>query len=547
MLSSHIARSRPIKAVYIAADYALNTANSNQTHNAVVVIEGFQPKLMNYTKIIDKTCVVLVAVDMWVFERDVERGFLGEAVAYGLLFPYTPLKGDNYLQEQEVKIKKRLITELMENLVLAYPELSHQLHIKPEYFMYETMLSRARLFLPMIFNVLKFMQKNEKTSENTVLNGYLKALKALESEGKIRFCDGYVKLSSGFIKQTYTPKTRMATISRMVPRAFFSPILGAWFKMSTLFFQSKEILQRVKSTTTFDSTLLNSAKDPEQYVFIPTASGLVPLASQTSIEAGVKEILAKNKNTSISIRRIGGILNDVYLAKAKVNSEETKIVVKRFKEWSSFKWFPLTIWGLGTKTFTVSSLRRMEKECSINQHLYSKGLKVPKILHISPRERLIFMEYVEGENTREIIKRLTDAKEPSKMKKELKIIQRIGKKMAKIHASGITLGDTKPENIMIGKNTEIIFMDFEQASRGGDKVWDIAEFLYYAGHDMPPLVEPSTVELFAKTFITGYLEAGGKAEDVRKAAKPKYTKVFSLFTLPHIMLATSKICRNTKP
>ncbi|MEM4703983.1 MAG: hypothetical protein QXJ02_02825, partial [Candidatus Bathyarchaeia archaeon] len=152
LLSSHIARSRPIKAVYIAADYALNTANSNQTHNAVVVIEGFQPKLMNYTKIIDKTCVVLVAVDMWVFERDVERGFLGEAVAYGLLFPYMPLKGDNYLQEQEVKIKKRLITELMENLVLAYPELSHQLHIKPEYFMYETMLSRARLFLPMIFN-----------------------------------------------------------------------------------------------------------------------------------------------------------------------------------------------------------------------------------------------------------------------------------------------------------------------------------------------------------------------------------------------------------
>jgi thiamine kinase-like enzyme len=33
----------------------------------------------------------------------------------------------------------------------------------------------------------------------------------------------------------------------------------------------------------------------------------------------------------------------------------------------------------------------------------------------------------------------------------------------------------------------IYLLDFEQATLGGDKTWDIAEFLYYAGHFLSPL------------------------------------------------------------
>jgi hypothetical protein len=74
----------------------------------------------------------------------------------------------------------------------------------------------------------------------------------------------------------------------------------------------------------------------------------------------------------------------------------------------------------------------------------------------------------------------------------------------------------------------------------------VAEFLYYAGHDMPPLVNSGTVELIARTFVSGYLEAGGSAEVVKGAAKPKYTKVFSVFTLPHVTLAISNVCRQAQ-
>jgi tRNA A-37 threonylcarbamoyl transferase component Bud32 len=153
------------------------------------------------------------------------------------------------------------------------------------------------------------------------------------------------------------------------------------------------------------------------------------------------------------------------------------------------------------------------------------------------------MEYVEGENLEKIIKRIIDSKTADEMKKDLSIISKVGETFAKVHALGIALGDTKPENIVIGKNGEICLLDFEQAARNGDKVWDIAEFLYYTGHYISPFVGVRSAELIAKAFVEGYVKAGGSAEIVKRAGNPTYTKVFSIFTLPHIIFVISSVSR----
>jgi hypothetical protein len=49
--------------------------------------------------------------------------------------------------------------------------------------------------------------------------------------------------------------------------------------------------------------------------------------------------------------------------------------------------------------------------------------------------------------------------------------------------------------------------------------------------------------IIATNFIEGYLEAGGKKETVKNASSARYTKVFSVFTPPHILLAISGICQ----
>ncbi|MDI6690592.1 MAG: AarF/UbiB family protein [Candidatus Bathyarchaeota archaeon] len=540
----HIADANQIIAACVCSDYALGLSNEKSLAEVLLIVHGFQPKLMNYLKVFRERSAIVLVVDQGVYEMDVERGFLGEAIASGLLFPYIPLVNGDYLRFQEIKLKKRLILELLENLVLAFPELSYEFHIKPEYFLYETILSRARLFPPMLYNVFNFMRKDvkKKNVENS-LKGYLEALKDLESENVIEFSDDYVRISKEFADKAKTRKVRFTSLFKTAQRALFTSLLGFFPKTLSFISQSREALFRLQRFPKENSEIVHQIEDPQKYLYVPTASGLIPLASKVDVETFAKKVLCAGEDAKVEVEEVGGVLNDVYLVRGLVNGVEKKVVVKSFRDWSSFKWFPLTLWTFGTRTFAVLGLSRLERECAINQLLRSKGFRVPKIFHVSHSQRLIFIEYIEGENLSNIIKRILASKTADNVSKELEVVRRVGEEFAKIHALGIALGDTKPENIIVGKNGEIYILDFEQASRNGDMVWDVAEFLYYAGHYVSPFVGVRSAELITKVFIEGYLGVGGDVKIVKEAGKPKYTKVFSVFTLPHIMLTISNACR----
>ena len=542
-----VAGQSEVVAVCLCSDYALGLSVDRETIEVLLVIRDFQPRLSHHMKVLDGHTVAILAVDQWVFERDVDRGFLGEALASGLIFPYDALENPDYLRAREIELKSRLVTELLENLVLSFPELCYELLIKPEYFMYETMLSRARLFPPTMYGSLSFIQEKDKEkSIRQVLEGYATALEDLQKRGIIYFSDGYVKVSKTFADSSKKKRVRFTNLLKPAQRTLFASLLGAFPRVMTFLSQNREILLRLQRLTQGDAKITPKLEVPEKYLLVPTAGGRVPLANRMDIEAYARKVLSAGKNARVTIEEIGGVLNDVYLIMALSDSEETKVVAKRFRDWASFKWFPLTLWTVGTRTFAVLGRSRLEREIAINQLLRSKGFDVPKILHVSAEERLVFMEYIEGENAGDVVKRFAASRSSRGMKKDLTVIERIGRKLAKVHALGIALGDTKPENVIIGKHGEIYLTDFEQAARDGDKVWDVAEFLYYAGHDIPPLAEARVAERIAGVFIKGYLAAGGKVETVVKAGTAKYTKVFSVFTLPHIMLALSNACRNAR-
>jgi tRNA A-37 threonylcarbamoyl transferase component Bud32 len=539
----HVAGANQIIAACVCGDYALRLSNAKGLVEILLIVHGFQPKLMNYLKAFGERNVIILIVDQGVFEMDVERGFLGEALAGELLFPYIALVNGDYLNFQEVKLKKRLILELLENLALAFPELSYELHIKPEYFLYETILSRARLFPPTLYNVLNFMRKDVKEKNVEIsLKGYLEALRNLEDENVINFSDGYVKICKEFVDEAKSRKVRFTNLFKTAQRALFASLLGIFPKTLGFISQNREALFKLQRFSKENSRTIHQIEEPQKYLYVPTATGLIPLASKIDVETFAK-MLCAGEDAKVEVKEIGGVLNDVYLVKAMVNGVEKRVVVKSFRDWSSFKWFPLTLWTFGTRTFAVLGLSRLEREYAINQLLHSKGFAVPKILHVSRSERLIFMEYMEGESLNKVVKRILASKATGNVENDLEIIKKVGEEFAKIHALGIALGDTKPENIIIGKNGTICILDFEQASRNGDKVWDIAEFLYYAGHHASPFVSIRSVQLVTEAFVKGYLGAGGDVKIIKEAGKPKYTKVFSVFTLPHIVLVISNICR----
>jgi len=502
---------------------------------------------MSYTRVINGRNIVFFAVDKWVFERDVDRGFLGEALASLLIFPYSALRNADYFRKQEIMLKKRLILELLQNMVLNYPELSYRIRFKPEYFMYEAVLNRVRVFPPMAYGASHFLRGEADSKKvDSVLKGYLEALGQLETEGIALSSDKYVMLSKKFIEKSKNSKLRFTNSIRNAPRALFGSLFSVFPQLLNFLSQNSEAILHFQTPWKKDFDFPPNIVDPQKYVFVPTANGWVSLADKMDIRRYALKLLSAGDCDKIKVEEFGGVLNDVYLIRIYGSGSERKVLVKRFKDLSSFKWFPLSMWSVGVRSFALLGRSRLEKECAINEVLCEAGFRVPKILHVSANERLVFMEFLEGENLGSYVKRLGLTHSNEDITRELALVANVGEIYAKVHALNVVLGDTKPENVMVGNQDELFLLDFEQASRSGDKSWDVACFLYYCGHYMPLNAEYKA-EAIAKAFISGYLEAGGDAGVVKSAGITKYTRIFSIFTLPSILRVMSNACKKTEP
>ena len=499
---------------------------------------------MNYPLTIGSENLWILAVDKWIFERDVSRGLLGEALASELIFPFRPLVNSQYLHGQEVALKKRLELELLQNLVTNFPETSYEFFIKPEYFMYETLLIRARLFPPMLYS-LETLSATDGGLHYS-LQGFTEALDELSEDGVISFSGEYVQISKEFLDKTRGRNVHFANLFKTGQRALFASILHMLPQIMNLLSQDRKSTQNLQRMFNQHSGSELPVEDPEAYVYLNTASGLVSLANKTDIKAFSEKILSPRLKVKVNVEAIGGILNDVYLVQTKLDGETKKVVAKRFKDWSNLKWFPLSLWSIGTKTFTVLGNSRLEREYAINRFLHSHDITVPEILYVSKSERLIFTEYISGENLSTKVKEIGHTKNESELDEDMELFEKAGKLFARIHSLGVALGDAKPENILVDRKRDLYITDLEQGSRKGDKTWDIAEFLYYAGHDISPFANTQHIVRMAKAFIHGYLHEGGNVDTIRNASKPKYTKVFSIFTFPHIVLLLSKLCKNTE-
>jgi len=551
-LIHHTAGSAPVIAISLLDIYSTRIKNYPSILEVIAVVKNFRPKLLSYVKFLNGQNVIISIVDQWVFERDIDRGFLGEAIACKLTFPYQSLYGERYLYSQELLLKKRLILESIENLSFDYPELIYHMQIKPQFFLYDVLFKRMRIFPLLAYEMSDMLDGNTLKDEKKALKSYNDALKQLETDNKIiTHIDDYIVVSKEFVLQSQKPKVWLTNQIKSAPRTLFTSFFGIFPKILNITLQNTQaFIKTQKLNIQLLQPNINPncyTINPQKYIFVPTSKGAVSLADKINLSQFTQKLFPNEKPENISVTAIGGVLNDIYLIKAQVNNNtERKIIVKRFKDWSGFKWFPLTLWSFGARAFTVSGKARLAKECATSEFLRLRGFNVPKILYVSHPQRLVFMEFIEGEDLSLSIKRLDAEPQRAKNSPELAHIKTVGTLFAKLHHYNMTLGDTKPENVIISKDNAIYLLDFEQATQDGDKTWDIAEFLYYAGHYLHPLPNNGIAEIITDTFIKGYLQGGGELNTIKKAKSPKYTRVFSIFTMPPIMLAITNTITKTK-
>ena len=534
-----IAGSRRITAVCLYGPWVYGYADAKTDVNVLLILDQFTFRLNTYFETVDGFNVSILTVSRSDFERDVNKSWLGEFFAEKVTVPYEPLINGDYLRLNEVKIKKRTTLELLENLISEFPESSHEFLIKHEYFMYELMMRKAKVFLPITYSFLNMLQANlRRKNVDTIMEGYLKALKELENENTIFHSDGYIKIARNHIDAVKKRKLKLPLFLKSIQRFALPPLLSVFSESASSYIQDQRLFTKTNKKVRADG-LVSRLEDPKKYVLLPTPLGTVSLSDKSEIEDVARKIIPYGEFSKMKVKRIGGVFNDVSVLSVTKDGDEQKFVVKQFLDWSNLKWISLAIWSFGTTSFAVLGQSRLEKEYAINTFLHSKGFPVPKIFYVSHQKRLIFEEFIEGKELVETIKRILVLGETAE---DVALVREAGRKIAEAHSLGVSLGDCKPENFIVTKD-DVFLLDLEQANRDGNHAWDIAEFLYYSGHYSPPMSSTNAAVIIARNFVEGYLEAGGKKETVKKAGSARYTKVFSVFTPPHVLLAISNICQ----
>jgi len=479
----------------------------------------------------------VLAVDRELFESDVMDSALFEVGAARLLLPHRVLVGGDYLYGWSRRYRRRKVEESLTSLVLEHPELSGELLIDPRYFVHD-ILPRLFYIFPQGCDFLRNLDEND----DSLVESYSAILWELEAEGVIKFVDGLASIDRGFIDSVLgrgvSASEQLSRIQRQLNGLLKLGIGGLSSLIAPLPGQF--------IAGGFANLLKESgAPGPDRFLHFPTVRGPTPISDSKEISEMIRELDSSAEAMDIRVCRIGSLVNDVYLL-TYGDELEKRVVMKRYPTWSNLKWAPLALWTLGTQNFAVLGRSRMERECSTTSFLIRNRIQAPRILHTSFDNRTLLKEYVEGATMDEVVKAAIQRR--SLDEREMALFQRMGGIVVAVHLAGATLGDCKPENFILTVDDEIYVIDLEQGARGGNKAWDIAEFLYFSGHYAGPLDPLSGIADMTRSFIKGYVGGGGNGALVAEAANFGYTKVFAPFVLPQVIYTIAKICRTeTQP
>ena len=201
---------------------------------------------------------------------------------------------------------------------------------------------------------------------------------------------------------------------------------------------------------------------------------------------------------------------------------EKMVVVKNYTDVRSLKWALLGIWASTASRFSSAPASRLDREYGMTLALREKGILVPAVLAVAPGERILVKEYVPGPTLAFMINAYLKGNST-----DLVAVGGYGALVAKVHSSGIALGDAKPSNVIVSKEG-LYLTDLEQTVPGGDQAWDIAEFLYYTAKLS---ARDEAMKSVATAFLESYAETGNRT-NVAKARVQKYFGPFRPFLTP---------------
>ena len=510
------ARKGRVHAIAAYGSRVAGYAREDSDYDVLLALDGFKERVRySYEKFEGLNLSILI-VDRRALLEDAERAELGEFVAGRLLNPYIPIMNREFWEDVETRLKRRVMMEEFGELADEFGSLALYMLVPFEYFLFSKLKKRATIYPPALYSyAMTYSGGRAKANVEMALRGFRRAASELMRMGIAREEGGRMVLTEEGLSALRKPafKRKVELIGRGIRQYLVHGLAGkvgldivfkeAYSKVSRSFYEVPEELKEPRRLV----ELVEGA-------FAPSGDWFSELMRHLGLGEDVK----------VEMKPLGSFYSTTYLYRLQSGSEERKVVVKRFLDIRSIKWLLVNIVARPARSFEIMPMVRMGNEYSATIELRKAGIGTPKILLVHPKERLMVKEFIEGPSATELLKA-----------GDVGILARA---MASVHRMGYAIGDTKPEN-MIVRGDKVYFVDLEQAEKGGDMVWDVAEFLYYSCWFLP---DPRAVEEMARNFVRSY---DFDRSILRRAASERYALPFRSVAEDDMISAVKKILRST--
>ncbi|MDE1857817.1 MAG: nucleotidyltransferase domain-containing protein [Thaumarchaeota archaeon] len=484
-------------------------------YDLIVVSKRFREGV-RYRYVDSPVAASALIVDQDMLEQDARSSYLGEFVVGRLLNVYEAITNPDLFSGVELDFKKRVLVEALLELSSDYGEFGRHLLVPYDYFLFDMLHRRAAIYPPATYSYVhtytcELGDENRRVSTS----GFESAARALQPRGFLRAeADGVRMVPEKFRGDAFT---RVQSLFSVTARGVTQYAIHGYAGRVGPSVFSREALSKLR----------RMRENPPPFLPLEEPKSLLRLAEGTVVPDAsllVKELARLLGFESYSTREndIGEPYSTTRVLTFKDSAREKAVVVKNYTDVRSLKWALLGIWASTANRFSTGPVSRMDREYGMTLTLRSKGILVPPILAVAPAERILVKGFVGGPT---LASRINEYLKGGAGGTEE--VAAYGRLMAEIHSLGVALGDTKPSNVIISEKG-LCLTDLEQAVAGGDRAWDIAEFLYYTAKLS---VREDAMKKVAVAFLDSYVK-GGDGASVSKAKGQKYFGPFRPFLTP---------------
>ena len=490
-------------------------ARPDSDYDLIIVSKRFREGV-RYRYVDSPIAASALIVDEHMLSQDATSSYLGEFVVGRLLNAYEPVVNGELFRTVELAYKKRVLVESLLELSSDYGEFGRHLLVPYEYFLFDKLHKRAAIYPPALYSYVNtYTCRLGEENKALSVEGFAAAAQSLQPVGLIYTSPEGVRIVPEKLKGDAF--TRFESMFSLTARGVTQyAVHGYAGRVGPAVF-SREALSKLR----------RMRESPAPYAPLEVPRSLLRLAEGAVIPDAsllVEEIakLLGFETYSTREKDIGEPYSTTRVLTLKDSSREKSVIVKNYTDVRSLKWALLGIWASTANKFSTSANSRLDREYGMTLTLRGMGILVPRVLAVAPAERILVKEFVNGPTLSSIINAVLKGAPDG-----VSEVSGYGDVIARVHAGGIALGDSKPSNV-VAASEGLYLTDLEQAFPGGDQAWDIAEFLYYTAKLSN---REDAMKKVAIAFLESYLKSGDRSK-VARARGQKYFGPFRPFLTP---------------